>query len=330
MPANLPPQYHQVEQRYRQARSVPEKLAALQEMLAIMPKHKGTDHLKADLRAKIARLMDELERPSPSGSGWVQPFSLAKEGAGRAVLVGLPNVGKSLLLAQATGAQTKVGAYPFTTQEPVPGVLRFENVRIQFVDAPPITNQEVQTRLYGLLRNADVLVVVVDLSFDAMVQVVEVLSELERWGFRLLGKGEESDSDEAQLMKRVVIAGNKGDLDGALDQFSCLEATYGERFPVVQVSAAEGMGLEELAREVFTALEVLRVYTKAPGRDPERSEPIVLPRGGTVVEAAELVHREWPRRLRYALLWGTSGKFDAQRVGREHRLADEDVIELHG
>jgi ribosome-interacting GTPase 1 len=175
MPANLPPDYHEAEKRYRAARSVPEKVAALQEMLAIMPKHKGTDHLKADLRARIAKLMDDLEHPPASRGGRPYPFAIRKEGAGQAVLVGPPNSGKSSLLAALTGAKARIGEYPFTTQLPEPGMLRFENIHIQIVDTPPLAEGRLESRLFGLIRNADVLVMVVDLGGNPATQVEAVL-----------------------------------------------------------------------------------------------------------------------------------------------------------
>ena len=172
MPTNVPPQYREAEDRFRQASTVQSKVAALQEMLAIMPKHKGTDHLKAQLRSRLSKLMAELEGGSSKGpgSGRTEPFSMPKEGGGRATLIGPTNVGKSLILNRSTGARSRVGAYELSTQEPVPGMLGYEDVRIQFVDTPPISNPSTQGRLYGLLRNTDVFVIVVDLSMDAVTQ----------------------------------------------------------------------------------------------------------------------------------------------------------------
>ena len=153
MPANLTPQYRKVEERFREATTTQAKIAALHEMLAIMPKHKGTDHLKAQLRARLSSLTAELEGPSSGPkSSRTEPFSLSKQGGGRATLIGPTNVGKSLLLAKATGAHTKVGAYGASTQEPVPGMIPYENVLVQLVDTPPISNPSTQGRLYGLLR----------------------------------------------------------------------------------------------------------------------------------------------------------------------------------
>ena len=329
MPANLPPKYYDAERKFRAARSTPEKVAALQEMMSATPKHKGTDHLRADQRARMARLMEELEKPRPTGGGGPQPFSLRKEGAGQAVLIGLPNAGKSQLLASLTGAAAKVAAFPRTTHVPQPGILQFGNVHIQLVDTPAINDEDMQTRLFSLLRNADVLVIVVDLSANTTEQAEEVLAELDRWGYLLLGEGESPDPEEYQMQKRAIFVGNKADAEGALDQFQRLEDRYGPRFPVAMVSTVEGVGMDELKEATFRALGMVRVYTRAPGRDPDTDSPIVMSIGSNVEDAAQALHKEWKRRLKYALLWG-SGKFDGQRVGRDYVLADGDVLEFHG
>ena len=324
MPANLPPQYYVAEQKYRAARSDAEKVVALQEMLSATPKHKGTDHIRADLRAKVAKAQEELESPK-RGSRQSEPYAIRKEGAGQAVLVGLPNAGKSHLLATLTGASAKVGEYPFTTRVPLPGMLKYENVRIQLVDTPAINDYDVQARLFSLLRNADLLVMVVDLSADPLSEAEEIFSELEKYGFRLMGEGQE----EHHLQKSAVLAANKADLEGTGTAVEFLTELYGPRLPVVPVSAVSGSGRDLLAEKIFAALGKVRVYLKARGSEPDFDEPLLLERGRMVEDAASLLHKDWTRRFKYALLWG-SGKFEGQRVGRDYVLADGDVIELHG
>ena len=328
MPANLPPGYYEAERKFRAAKSTAEKVSALQEMMSATPKHKGTDHLRAEMRARMARLMEELERPRNISSGQPQPFSLRKEGAGQAVLVGLANSGKSQLLASLTGASSKVASYPFTTQLPLPGMLQFENVRIQMVDTPAINDREMQTRLFSLLRNTDLLVIVVDLSADVNGQMEGMETELENWGYRVFGNEEGQDSQEHRVEKRAIIVATKADEEGALEQFQRLEAGYGHLFSLLMVSPLDGVGMEELRWAVFSALDKVRVYTKPPSGEPDFDTPIVLAKGSTVEDAAQDLHRDWRRRLKYALLWG-SGKFDGQRVGRDYVLADGDVLELH-
>ena len=329
MPANLPPLYYEAERKYRRAKSIPEKVASLQEMMSATPKHKGTDHLRADQRAKMARLMDELEKPRYTSSGQPEPFALRKEGAGQAMLIGLPNAGKSQLLVSLTGAAAKVASYPFTTQLPLPGMLPFQNISFQLVDTPAINDQDMQTRLFSLLRNTDLLLAVVDLSADAIEQMKEIVDELEKWGYLLLGRGEALDTQEHRVQKRAILVGNKADEAGALEQFQRLEAQYGDRLPVVMVSPLEVVGLDDLKEAVFKALGRVRVYTKAPNTEPAYDAPIVLAQGSKVEDAAQALHKDWRRRLKYALVWG-SGKFDVQRVGRDYVLADGDVLEFHG
>ena len=266
MPANLPPLYHEAERKYRGARTVPEKVAALQEMMSATPKHKGTDHLRADLRAKMARLMEDLERPKHTSSGQPQPFALRKEGAGQAILIGLPNAGKSQILASLTGANAKVASYSFTTRLPLPGMLPFRNVRIQLVDTPAIVDLDMQTRLFSLLRNTDLILVVVDLSADALEQIEEIQAELEKWGYHLIGDKETSDPDCHQVQKRAILVGNKADQPGGLDQFQQLNDKYGQRFPTIMASTHEQIGLDELKEATFGALRKVRVYTSTGPR----------------------------------------------------------------
>ena len=333
MPTNVTPQYRKVESQFREATTTQGKIAALQEMLSIMPKHKGTDHLRAQHRTRLSKLMAELAGPPPGGSGGrTEPFSLPKEGGGRATLIGPTNVGKSLILAQSTGAKTKVGAYALSTQQPVPGMLPYEDVHIQLVDTPPISNPGTQSRLYGLLRSTDVFVIVVDLSMDVIEQIDEVFSALKDWEFQLLKRGEKPGEDNRWKSKPTILMGNKADIPGALDQYQILEDIFESDYPVVMASAEEEVGLDDLALEVFRALDVIRVYTKSPRQkleEFEKTAPLVLPVESTVAEAAEKLHRELGHGLKYAVLWGMSGKFENQRVGRGHQLTDGDIIEIH-
>lgn len=327
MPTNLPPQYYVADKKYRAARGSAEKVAALQEMLSATPKHKGTDHLRADLRAKVARTLEELENPK-KGAGQVSPFVIRKEGAGQAALIGLPNAGKSQLVATLTGASARVAAYPFSTRVPLPGMLPYENVKIQLVDTPAINDRDLQNQLFGLLRITDLLLVVLDLSVDPLTEADEIFAELDRFGFRPLGAGEEPNPDDPQVQKPLLLIGNKADEANADVALEMLEELYSPRFRIVGVSAETGLGLGSLGEEIFKALGRVRVYLKAKGSPPDREGPVVMAIGSMVEDVALTVHKDWARRLKFALLWG-SGKFEGQRVGRDYVLADGDVIELH-
>ena len=231
MPTNVTPQYREAEERFRDAETTQAKIAALQEMLSIMPKHKGTDHLKARLRSRLSQLTTELEGSTKGQSGGrTEPFSLPKEGGGRATLVGMTNAGKSLLLAKATGAQTRVGAYALSTQEPVRGMLPHKDIHIQLVDTPPISNLGTQSRLYGLLRNTEVFVVVVDLVLDPISQVIEVFKVLGDWGFNLTPRDRQVVPVNQWMDKPTILVGNKADIPGSLDALQELETRFGNQY----------------------------------------------------------------------------------------------------
>ena len=290
MPANLTPQYKEAEQRYRQAKSLPAKVAALQEMMAVIPKHKGTDHLRADLRARMSRLMEEVEKPQAT-SGGPQPFSIRKEGAGQVLIIGLPNSGKSELLNALTGAPAKVGDYPFTTQVPMVGMLPFENVLFQLVDTPALNDKDIQTRLFGLLRNTDLLLVALDLSGDPVREMEEINDLLDQWGYSLLETGQAIDEEGARIQKPAILIANKADLEGAHQRYTELQDRYGQRFLILKVSCMDGTGLETLSEEIFKSLNKVRVYTKSPTGQPDYDTPIVMARGSTTADAAERLHR---------------------------------------
>jgi ribosome-interacting GTPase 1 len=325
MPANLPPQYFEAEKRYRHARTPQEKVEALEDMLSIMPKHKGTDRLRAELRTKIAKFYDEAQKRPFIGRKGSLLYYIRKEGAGQAVLVGLPNVGKSQLVSAVTEASPEVGHYPFTTQVPIPGMMKFENIQIQLVDVPAITAPQVDSWLPNVIKNADLLLIVVDLNQDPITQVEAIIERLEKFRINLFHQAE---VEPRTVQKRALIIGNKGDLEGAEEGYRRLSSRYGAEIPLVCLSAKEGDGLEELAENIYRALDVIRVYTKAPGGRPELNEPVVVRRGSTLEEVAESVHKDFRSKLKYALVWG-SGKFDGQQVKRQHVLQDGDIIELH-
>jgi small GTP-binding protein len=313
MPANLPPQYFEVEKKFRLAKNAADKIAALEEMLAIMPKHKGTDHLRADLRRKIARLTQVSEKKAATQRA---SMLIDKEGAAQVVVIGLPNAGKSQLVASVTNASPTVAEYPFTTQSATPGMMEFENIQIQLIDTPPLGEQSVVWWLPHMIRRADALLLVVDLSNAPLAQVEAILTELE--GRKI----------EIGDRVKALIVGNKLDLPGASENYLTLDNKYQGQLPVIAVSAREGIGLEELKRKIYQVLDIIRVYTKVPGRKPDFTDPIILGRGSTLEDAAASVHKDFAARLKYARIWG-SGKHDGIMAKRDHILHDGDIIELH-
>ncbi|MDP6493981.1 MAG: TGS domain-containing protein [Dehalococcoidia bacterium] len=327
MPANLTPQYFEAERAYKQAKTAPERIEALENMLAIMPKHKGTDKLRADLRTRIAKLHEEEEQQRQKGGARAQLHQIRREGAGQVVLVGLPNSGKSQLLASLTDAMPTVADYPLTTQLPLPGMMRYKDAQVQIVDIPAVTCDDARSWVRNILRSADLLLLVVDLGRSFGEQMETLREKLA--GMRILLLGRQYTLPEApDIGKRTVVVANKSDLKDAVGYYLDLESWCADDFPLVLVSAADGFGLDGLKKEIFQALDVVRVYTKAPGRKADQETPFVIKHGSTVEDLAEFIHKDLRRDLKYAQVWGSS-KFDGQRVNRNYVLEDGDIVELH-
>jgi len=312
MPANLPPQYFDAERNYRAAKTAADKILALEEMLAIMPKHKGTDHLRAELRRRIAKLTQASGKKSATQRA---SMLIEKEGAAQVIIIGLPNAGKSQLVSSITNASPAVAEYPFTTHNATPGMMKFENIQIQLIDTPPLVPQSIEWWLPHMIRRADAILVVVDLGNAPLAQVEAITAQLEDMKIQL---GE----------KKALIIGNKLDLDNADKNYTALKNKYKEQLPVIAISVKQRVGLDELKCEIYQMLDIIRVYTKTPGEKPDFEDPIILGRGSTLEDAAAQVHKDFLSRLKFARVWG-SGKHDGLMVKRDHILQDGDIIELH-
>ena len=324
MPANLTPQYLEAERNFRQAKSPLEKIAALEEMLAIMPKHKGTDHLRAELRGRIAKLTQQIGKKAGAQRA---SMIIEREGAAQVAVVGLPNAGKSQLVAAITSASPAVAEYPFTTQTATPGMMTFENIQIQLIDTPPLAPPSIEWWLRHILIRADALLIVVDLSDAPLAQMGDITAQLEKIRI-VIGERKVEESGTILYQKKALIIGNKLDLDNASKNYKVLKNKYEEQLPIIAISAKEGIGLEELKREIYQMLDIIRVYTKTPGQKPDLNDPIIIKRGSTLEDAAAAVHKDFAHKLKYARIWG-SGKHDGLMVKRDHILQDGDVIELH-
>ena len=328
MPANLPPQYFEAEQRYREARTAPEKLEALKQMLAIMPKHKGTEKLQAELKRKIAKVKEEAHRGRKGGSRGYTTY-VEKEGAGQVTLAGLPNTGKSRLVATLTHASPEVADYPFTTRRPQPGMMPFENVQIQLVDLPPLSREYMEPWVTGIIRVSDAILLAVNLgSEEVLEELEEALAILKEHKIKPVPREVERNPYASVAEKRTLVVGTHLDVPGAKENAEVLTELLAGRFPFVSVSLETGEGVETLRRALFDLLELVRVYSKPPGKEPDLTRPFVFRRGATLEDFAASVHKDFVERLRFARVWGPH-KFEGQRVNREYVLEDGDVIELH-
>lgn len=331
MPANLTPEFIAARERFQAATAPREKLDALEEMLAVIPKHKGTEHMQMDIKRRISKLKQQMEEDRRKSGKHGYEFHVPPEGAGQVIIVGPPNAGKSEILARLTSASPEVAAYPFTTRKPLPGMMEYEDIQIQLVDTPPIAAGYFEPWLASIVRAGDAVMLVADLSSDSLLEDIEaVFQELGRSKTRLVapGEGEDPEAPYGTAYKRTLIVGNKLDLPNAPDNLTVIQDLYGSKYEIAAVSAELGSGIEDLRQAIYRLLDIVRVYTKIPGKPPDMSRPFTLPRGSTVLDVAEAVHRDFPGKLRFARAWGT-GKPDGAMAGRDQIVDDGHVIELH-
>ena len=340
MPANLSPEYKAAEAAFRQASEPKERLERLREMLRTIPKHKGTEHLQADIKTRIKQLTEELAAGRKAGARSGPSHVVRPEGAAQIALLGPPNSGKSTLHDRLTRSRAEAGPYPFTTQFPQPGMIPYEDVNLQLVDLPPITAEYTVPWIVNALQPADAALIVVDVGApDCLDQLTALLSVLASRRITLVPEWQRTDATEedrdgdeiedpfAIRLPTALVAARADEIPNAQEEIGILQELLEIRYPAMAVSARTGDGLEGLAKWLFDALEVVRVYTKAPGRPPDYGQPFTVRRGDTVYDVARMVHQEIADSLKFGRLWRNAST-NGRQVGRDYRVADRDVLEL--
>lgn len=328
MPANLTPQYSKAEEEYRRAQTPAEEVLCLEKMLQLIPKHKGTEKLQAELKTKLkearAELADEKKAAKRGKS-----TRIPRQGAGQIVLVGAPNAGKSRILATLTHAKPEVAPYPFTTREPLPGMMPWQDIFVQLIDTPPITDTHFESALASLVRSADAALLVMDgSSDDGPDETFEVMRQLEQRKVLCARESGFVDDDFARVKVKTLLVVTRGDDPGAAERLAYLAEAMKERLASATVELERPESVERLRDRIHELLGVMRIYTKRPGKPAEKTAPFTLPMGGTVEDLAERVHKELAAKLKFAKVWGT-GAHDGQSVGPEHVLHEGNVVELH-
>jgi ribosome-interacting GTPase 1 len=329
MPANLPPQYIALKRQFEVSRDIDEKIQLLEEMLAIMPKHKGTNKLLGENRSKLATLRKEAVQAKSSKRKRHDDYYITRQGAAQVVLIGFPNVGKSKIVASLTNAETEVAPYPFTTGKPIVGMMPYEDINIQLIDTPPISEDFMDTHLPELVRRADLVLLISDIGSDETLEQIEVvMTRLAESRIKLIAT--EDGYEDEFICKKTILIANKEDLEGSQERLDILKELYSQRFPIFIASAETGNGLEELKKQLFYALSIIRIYTKAVGKKADLAEPVILKHGSTVLDAAAEIHKEFFEKLKFAKIWGDGkNKYDGQQVSRDHPLEDKNIVEFH-
>ncbi len=315
MPANLPPTYYKLKHQHEAAKTDEERLSLLEEMLRIIPKHKGSEKVVSDIRRRIAA---HKRAPAEKGKGsGKRSYSehIPKQGAGQIVILGPPNAGKSQIVAKFTNAKPEVSSTPYTTTLPLVGMLRYENIQFQLIDTPSIMQDFISPTVLTLTRNADIALPVVSLASDNLLDDLDMVTAL-------LNEADRDPPENGHL-----IVANQLDAVGADERLEILKELYGETFQIYPISAETEDGKETLLHALYTALDILRVYPKAPGKAVERDDPIVLPIGSTVLDAAMGLHKDF-EEFKFARIWGPEWH-DGQSVSRNDVVYDGDVVEFH-
>jgi len=299
MPTNTTYEYLAAEQKFLLAQTDEEKLLALEEMLRTMPKHKGAENLRANLRARYKKLKEKLEvRKKKTG----KKFSI-KKGEMQVTLVGLTNSGKSSILKALTNANPEIASYGFTTKEPQVGILNYENCQIQIVDLPPIGSENFDT---GIINTSDTALIVVE-KIHEIPEVEKVLTKF---------RG-----------KRIVVF-NKIDLYDEDTKRKINETLKSKKYNFVTISCKTGENLDELKEKIFKSFDKIRVYTKSPDEKNPDNEPIIMPPDSTIEDVAKIIFKGKIDIIKKIRIWGPSSKFSGQEVGLKHQLKDKDIVEF--
>lgn len=328
MPANLTPQYSAAEEAFKKAKTSEEKLACLKTMYQLLPKHKHTEKMQADLKTKMANMRDEIEKKSSTPVKTTGVAKIPRQGAGQIVILGAPNVGKSSIITKVTKASSAVAAYPFTTRDPIPGMMETQEVRIQLIDLPPITKDHLESWQANMIRNADAALLVIDLGDDdGLTATQEVLDRLAEAKIKLAFH-HDVDMDPEFDWTRCLVVGTKIDQPDA----DFRQELYAEMIPAqatwAKLSCTTDAGVEEFKKATFDLLQLIRIYSKQPGKPLVKKDPFTVPDGSTIFDLAESIHQDIAKNFKHARIWGT-GVIDGQTVSRDHELHDLDVVEIH-
>jgi ribosome-interacting GTPase 1 len=326
MPTNLPPEYYDAEELYKAASTPQEKISRLEDLISTVPKHKGTDKLRADLRKRLSKLK-EASTSKKGATRHVSEFYVEKEGAAQVPIIGPPNVGKSALVVALTNATPEVANFPHTTWTVTPGMMLVNHAPIQLVDTPPLVKEYVEPALLDLIRRADLILLTIDLQTDPLGQLEETIEILAQHRILPLREKQEDETGHGAFYVPILVVVNKYDGEQFAENFEILCELLSQEWPLIPVSATTGTNLDQLKDAVFEHLNLMRVYSQPPGMEADLTKPFVLEKGSTVEEFAAQVHHDFYEQLKSARVWG-SGAFDGQMVGRDHVLREGDIVEL--
>ncbi len=300
MPINAGYEYAQAEKKYFEAQTDEERIIALEEMLRSAPSHKSSEKFKGDIRLKIKKLKQQLQKSKKIGKSSKKGIKKAEL---QAVIVGLTNSGKSSMLKLITNADPKIASYGFTTTEPEIGTLNYQGCNIQIIDLPPLASDNFD---HGIVNNADTLLIVI----EKIHEISEILNSIKN-----------------KNAKKIIIF-SKIDLYDENTKRKICETLKSKKYNFVLISNYTKEGMEELKEKIFSSFNIIRIYTRHPGKK-EDEVPVIMPPDSTLEQVAEKILHRYSKKVKYAKLWGPSSKFNGQKIGLKHVVKDKDLIEFY-
>ncbi|MBR9683366.1 TGS domain-containing protein [Candidatus Woesearchaeota archaeon] len=370
MPTNVTAEYVNAERDYQKASTTIEKLKGLDVMLREVPKHKGTETLRMEIKTKISKLKEKLIKEKEQKKKG-HSLAIKKEGAAQVIFAGPPNTGKTSLLNFLSTSTYETAPYPHTTAKPNLGTLDYQSVKIQLIDLPPLIDDAAvkQAPYFAIVRNADLVLLII----DELKQLPSLLKEFAdshiilnkpkpdivikreaTGGLTFVGeKFIKANLDDVKKLLRehnianatieifnkvrledffeilnerlaylpALVVLNKQDLGG--------KTTKKGKFEIVPLSVTKKGNIERLKNKIWQKLNIIKIYTKEPGKKPSLKEPLTLKKGSSLRDMAQFIHKDFIKKFNYAKVWGTSAKHDGQTVGLEHQLKDNDTVEIH-
>ncbi|NHW88180.1 MAG: GTP-binding protein [Archaeoglobales archaeon] len=345
-----------------------QQIKQLEEEIKRTPYNKATEHHVGRLKAKLARLKEELEKEKRKSAR--QTISIKKEGDATVALVGFPSVGKSSLLNALTNAKSEVGDYDFTTKKPVPGIMEYKHATIQIIDMPGIVEGAAsgkgrEKEVLSAVRIADLIVIVADVFKLDSIEIVKrelyeagirldqkppdvVIRKKDRGGVKIsstvpLGLDERTIAEilkEYKIHNADVLIRENITMERLIDALNgnCVyipSITVVNKIDImdvdvnaIKVSATKGINLDLLKEEIYRKLRFIKVYLKPPG-EKMSEKPMILREGARIEDVCRKIHNDFVENFKYARVWGRSVKHEGQRVGLDHVLSDGDVVSIY-
>ncbi len=300
MPINAHPEYIAAEKEYYKAETPEEKLKALENMISVLPGHKGAENLRAQIKLRYKKLKEKMAKEKKSGKS--KKVGIKKEDL-QAVIIGKTHSGKSSFIALNTNAKPEIADYDFVTRYPVVAMMDYKGVGIQLIEVPAVGSEYYDR---GIVNSADVILII--------VESIEQIKEIEKIIERAPGK--------------KIFIFSKIDLLSEEEKRKVIATLSSKKYNFILVSLKNKEGIEQLKEKLFQSFGKMRVYTKEPGKEKSSNRPIILEPEKNVKDVAEKILKGFSQKIKETRIWGPSSKYPGQVVSLQHKLKDMDTVEF--